>query len=81
MKQKGGEFESLTLDCPIFVKRLVLDEVQIVNVDTNEFAPVSYLKIKKFHLEKKPNFLEETRSEVIEVEPEYRFHIPDTFVQ
>ena len=42
---EGGEFETLTLDCPAFKRRLVLNDTQIVNVSEDEFAPVAYLRI------------------------------------
>lgn len=50
---EGGEFESLTLDCPLFKRRLVLDETQkIVHRDHYE-APVVFLKVLKWHTEEK----------------------------
>lgn len=50
---EGGEFESMTLDCPLFKKRLVLDEVsKIVHRDHFE-APVVFLKIHQWHTEPK----------------------------
>ena len=50
---EGGEYESLTLDCPLFTHRLVIDETDTVNVSTDKFAPVAFLHVKTFHLEKK----------------------------
>lgn len=49
---EGGEYESLVLDCPIYRKRLILDQVQIIHADNND-DPTSpaYLKILKFHTE------------------------------
>lgn len=50
---EGGEFESLTLDCPLFKKRLVIDEASRHVHNDNASAQVSYLKIDKWHLEDK----------------------------
>lgn len=50
---EGGEFESLTLDCPLFKRRLVIDESRkIVHRDHYE-APVVFLKMLKWHTESK----------------------------
>jgi diphthine-ammonia ligase len=46
---EGGEYESIVLDCPLYKKRLVLDDVDIV--ETND--GVGELIIKKFHTEAK----------------------------
>lgn len=51
---EGGEYESLTLDCPLFKKkRIVIDESQLCIHSKDAFAPVGYLLFKKFHLEDK----------------------------
>ncbi|KAJ3215016.1 ATP binding domain 4 [Dinochytrium kinnereticum] len=50
---EGGEFETLTLDMPLFVKRIVLDEVEAVTISDDPFAAVAYLRIKSAHLEEK----------------------------
>ncbi len=48
---EGGEYESLTLDCPLFKhKRIVIDEQETTIHSACEFAPVAYLSFKKFHL-------------------------------
>jgi diphthine-ammonia ligase len=46
---EGGEYESLVLDCPLYKKKLVLDEVEIV--ETND--GVGSLIIKRCHAEAK----------------------------
>lgn len=54
---EGGEYESLTLDCPLFKhKRLVVDEVEIRLHSNDAFAKVGYLILKKFHLEDKMSY-------------------------
>lgn len=51
---EGGEYESLTLDCPLFKsKRLRVDEYEIRIHSNDAFARVGYLVFKKFHLESK----------------------------
>lgn len=48
---EGGEYESLVLDCPLYKKRLVLDEVEVVELEGDE--GVGVLKIIKCHAEEK----------------------------
>ncbi|KAI8586628.1 meiotically up-regulated 71 protein [Geranomyces variabilis] len=50
---EGGEFETLTLDCPIFKKRIVFDEVKIVTHSDDAIAVVAYLQISCAHTEPK----------------------------
>lgn len=51
---EGGEYETLTLDCPLFVNaRILLDEFQVVLHSKGSIAPVGVLHPLKFHLEKK----------------------------
>jgi len=50
---EGGEYETITLDCPLFKKRIVIDEAEKVLVDDIPFSPVAHLRIKSFHLEDK----------------------------
>ncbi|TPX49371.1 inorganic diphosphatase [Synchytrium endobioticum] len=53
---EGGEYETITLDMPLFQKRVVLDETQVVVHSDDAFAPVAYLRCKRAHLEVKANF-------------------------
>ncbi|CAF0910587.1 unnamed protein product [Brachionus calyciflorus] len=51
---EGGEYESFTLDCPLFKKRkIVIDEYELKIHSNDAFAKVGYLIFKKFHLENK----------------------------
>ncbi|XP_053376915.1 uncharacterized protein LOC128547770 isoform X2 [Mercenaria mercenaria] len=50
---EGGEYETFTLDCPIFKKKIVLDETELVIHSQDAFAPVGYLNLHKAHLEDK----------------------------
>ena len=44
---EGGEYETLTLDSPVFKKRLVINGCSTVFHSDDAFAPVAYLDIKK----------------------------------
>jgi diphthine-ammonia ligase len=48
---EGGEYESITLDCPLFKKRIIIDKSDIISLDENPYAPVGYLYIQEWHLE------------------------------
>ncbi|RDX76651.1 mug71, partial [Mucuna pruriens] len=51
---EGGEYETLTLDCPLFSNaRIVLDEYQVVMHSSGSIAPVGILHPLAFHLENK----------------------------
>ncbi|KAJ3010345.1 ATP binding domain 4, partial [Thoreauomyces humboldtii] len=50
---EGGEFETFTLDCPIFVKRIVIDKMELVIHSDDAVAVVAYMKITKAHTEDK----------------------------
>uniref|UniRef100_A0A8C4T0A8 Diphthine--ammonia ligase n=1 Tax=Erpetoichthys calabaricus TaxID=27687 RepID=A0A8C4T0A8_ERPCA len=52
---EGGEYETLTLDCPLFKKKIVIDSSKVVVHSADAFAPVGYLQLLKMHLEDKPN--------------------------
>ncbi|ORZ00860.1 hypothetical protein BCR43DRAFT_485927 [Syncephalastrum racemosum] len=47
---EGGEYETFTLDCPLFKKRIVVEETQTVVHSDDAFAPVAYLKFKRCSL-------------------------------
>ncbi|KZT26860.1 hypothetical protein NEOLEDRAFT_1161800, partial [Neolentinus lepideus HHB14362 ss-1] len=50
---EGGEYETLTLDSPMFKRRIVLTETETVIHSDNDFASVSYLRVKGAALEPK----------------------------
>ncbi|KAF9290280.1 ATP binding domain 4 [Mortierella alpina] len=50
---EGGEYETITLDCPLFKRRIVVDEAEVVIHSDDAFAQVAYLRFKKLHLEEK----------------------------
>ncbi|KAJ6486394.1 hypothetical protein C8R47DRAFT_521061 [Mycena vitilis] len=62
---EGGEYETLTLDCPLFKHRIVLTELETVIHSDSDFATVAYLRIKNATLEPKTV-----------LEPPV-FHVPD----
>jgi len=50
---EGGEYETLTLDCPLFVKRIVVEKKRLIMHSDDAFAPVGYLVFDALHLEDK----------------------------
>lgn len=50
---EGGEYESFTLDCPLYKKKIRIDEFEIVHHDPNVLSPVAYMKIKNVTLVEK----------------------------
>lgn len=48
---EGGEYESLVLDCPLYQKKLVLDQVQTILQDDHDPMAGGYLKILNCHAE------------------------------
>uniref|UniRef100_A0A3Q2CBF9 Diphthine--ammonia ligase n=1 Tax=Cyprinodon variegatus TaxID=28743 RepID=A0A3Q2CBF9_CYPVA len=50
---EGGEYETFTLDCPLFKKKIVIDESETVIHSADAFAPVGYLRFTKLHTEDK----------------------------
>ncbi|PPQ99038.1 hypothetical protein CVT24_003598 [Panaeolus cyanescens] len=50
---EGGEYESLTLDCPLFKSRIKLLETEVVIHSDHDFATVAFLRIKSAELEPK----------------------------
>ncbi|XP_047099679.1 diphthine--ammonia ligase [Schistocerca piceifrons] len=52
---EGGEYESFTLDCPLFTKTIVIDEAETIIHSDDAIAPVGYLVFKKLHLVEKEN--------------------------
>ena len=66
---EGGEYETLMLDCPLYKKKLVLDDVDIVYPDDNEDGDlyegvVGLLRIHSFHAEEKEQSIMEISSPV-----------------
>ncbi|XP_051477222.1 diphthine--ammonia ligase isoform X3 [Apus apus] len=50
---EGGEYETFTLDCPLFKKKIVVDTAKVIVHSADAFAPVAYLHFLKLHLEDK----------------------------
>nr|XP_048315728.1 diphthine--ammonia ligase [Myodes glareolus] len=50
---EGGEYETFTLDCPLFQKKIVVDSSEVVIHSADAFAPVAYLRLSELHLEDK----------------------------
>jgi diphthine-ammonia ligase len=64
---EGGEFETLVLDCPLYKKRLVLDETKVVELENDGVAD---LRIISCHAEAKDVVNEEPQAtSVVTVSP------------
>ncbi|XP_057715067.1 diphthine--ammonia ligase isoform X2 [Corythoichthys intestinalis] len=50
---EGGEYETFTLDCPLFKKRIVIDSSETVIHSPDPFSPVGYLRFTAMHTESK----------------------------
>ncbi|KAI3995721.1 hypothetical protein MKX01_020794 [Papaver californicum] len=51
---EGGEYETLTLDCPLFrIARIVLDDFEVILHSSDPIAPPGVLHPVSFHLESK----------------------------
>ena len=50
---EGGEYESLTLDCPLYKKRIKITDYEVVIHSSDLFTEVAYAVIKKYEIEKK----------------------------
>lgn len=50
---EGGEYETFTLDCPLFKQRIIVDDMQIVISSSDPVCPVGYINLTKLHLETK----------------------------
>ncbi|XP_013406598.1 diphthine--ammonia ligase [Lingula anatina] len=63
---EGGEYETFTLDCPMFKKRIIIDESETVIHSDDAFAPVGYLNLRRMHLEDKQEvFTDSTLKELL----------------
>ncbi|KAK9735227.1 hypothetical protein RND81_04G192000 [Saponaria officinalis] len=62
---EGGEYETLTLDCPLFkFARIVLDDFQIMLHSSDSIAPVGVLHPLAFHLVSKEFCTDSTGSSI-----------------
>ncbi|KAI9466868.1 hypothetical protein BJY52DRAFT_1110889 [Lactarius psammicola] len=50
---EGGEYETLTLDCPLFKQRITLLETETVIHSDSDFATVAFLRIRRVSLDPK----------------------------
>lgn len=63
---EGGEYETLTLDCPLFSSRINIVESEIIETEPEPFS-VAYLRIIKAVLEPKRNWVRPTVSQLREL--------------
>ncbi|KAK9087348.1 hypothetical protein Syun_029742 [Stephania yunnanensis] len=58
---EGGEYETLTINCPLFVNaKIVLDDFKVVHHSLDSIAPAGVLHPLTFHLEHKREFISST---------------------
>ena len=50
---EGGEYETITLDCILYKKKIVIDDYEVICHSKDIYSPVYYSVIKKWHLEEK----------------------------
>uniref|UniRef100_A0A1I8MEF6 Diphthine--ammonia ligase n=1 Tax=Musca domestica TaxID=7370 RepID=A0A1I8MEF6_MUSDO len=50
---EGGEYETFTLDCPLFKQRIVVEDVQTVISSADPICPVGYINFTKLSLQPK----------------------------
>ncbi|XP_003389495.1 PREDICTED: diphthine--ammonia ligase-like [Amphimedon queenslandica] len=50
---EGGEYETFTLDCPLFQKSIKLVDSKVILHSDDAFAPVAYLKLTQLSLQDK----------------------------
>mmetsp|Transcript_28899 Transcript_28899/g.80812 ORF Transcript_28899/g.80812 Transcript_28899/m.80812 type:complete len:668 (+) Transcript_28899:35-2038(+) len=53
---EGGEYETITLDCPLFKRRLSLDNTSILDETKDPFSPVAHLVIHSASTKPKENW-------------------------
>lgn len=63
---EGGEYETLTLDCPLFSKRINITKSEVVITDPEPY-PVAYLRIEDAELEPKDGWTKPTVTELREL--------------
>lgn len=51
---EGGEFETFVVDCPLYRKRISVDQCEAVLHANNNVAPVAYLKLCQLSQSDKP---------------------------
>ncbi|XP_014468532.1 PREDICTED: diphthine--ammonia ligase [Dinoponera quadriceps] len=56
---EGGEYETFTLDCPLFGKSIAFDEYESIVHTCDDIAPVGYLNFTKIRLLDKNNGMEQ----------------------
>ncbi|XP_017871015.1 PREDICTED: uncharacterized protein LOC108619156 [Drosophila arizonae] len=53
---EGGEYETFTLDCPLFKQRIVVEDIQTIISSADPICPVGYINFTKLSLQpKEPN--------------------------
>ncbi|KAH8416447.1 hypothetical protein KR222_004475 [Zaprionus bogoriensis] len=50
---EGGEYETFTLDCPLFKQRIVVEDIQTISSSADPICPVGYINFTKLTLQPK----------------------------
>ncbi|XP_068154670.1 uncharacterized protein [Drosophila tropicalis] len=50
---EGGEYETFTLDCPLFKQRIVVEDIQTIISSADPICPVGYINFTKLTLQMK----------------------------
>ncbi|KAI8034757.1 uncharacterized protein LOC128264077 [Drosophila gunungcola] len=50
---EGGEYETFTLDCPLFRQRIVIEDIQTIISSADPICPVGYINFTKLTLQPK----------------------------
>lgn len=63
---EGGEYETFTLDCPLYINRIAINDSKMIIHSDNAIAPVGYLRLNKLHLVPKsiPTILKDRLNDV-----------------
>ena len=69
---EGGEYETFTLNCPLFQRKLEIEDSETVIHSNDAFAPVAFLKLKKL--------ITTPKKSDIQTENPHRWKGPNDFV-
>ncbi|TRY72025.1 hypothetical protein TCAL_09974 [Tigriopus californicus] len=75
---EGGEYETFTLDCPLFKKSISIDESKVIVHSADAFAPVAFLHLKSLSLKDKieqANVTSATQMEMLTTNMEIRDYL------
>ncbi|KAL6911327.1 hypothetical protein ACP4OV_000132 [Aristida adscensionis] len=78
---EGGEYETLTLDCPLFRNaRIILDDSEVILHSADSIASVGILHPLAFHLEHKPDSRDRIEDSAISQESSSLYEVDNDIV-